>query len=277
MALVAYARTTLDGNNLRDELASSLPKYMVPSQIICVSEFPRTDANGFDLKKLPSVKRHASEKPSSELEASLATIFAEVLGIDSVGVDDDFETLGGNSLLAGRATNLIRRRVEGASRIPGTTLYKHPTVKSLARVITEERSRHVHDAPVPVTPDITSNARDPTRCGSLLIQIVGVVTFLGMRYMDWPAWYVLWYLYLWLPKVYVFACVPCFLALTDFGAFLFAWVVQRVLLGNTTKYRERCKRSTELWSLPHLRWWLVAQIKASSRSAWNECYTARGS
>ena len=67
------------------------------------------------------------------------------------------------------------------------------------------------------------------------------------------------YLYLWLPKVYVFACVPCFLALTDFGAFLFAWVVQRVLLGNN--YRERCKRSTELWSLPHLKWWLVAQIQ----------------
>ena len=72
----------------------------------------------------------------------------------------------------------------------------------------------------------------------------------------------LWYLYLWLPKVYVFACVPCFLALTDFGAFLFAWVVQRVLLGNTTKHREQCKRSTELWSLPHLRWWLVAQIQS---------------
>ena len=135
MALVAYARTSLDGDSLRDQLASSLPKYMVPSQIICVSEFPRTDRGKLDLKKLPSVKRHASEKPSSELEASLATIFAEVLGIDSVGVDDDFETLGGNSLLAGRATNLIRRRVEGASRIPGTTLYAHPTVRGLARVV----------------------------------------------------------------------------------------------------------------------------------------------
>jgi len=194
MALVAYARTTLDSDILRDVLAKALPKYMVPSQIICVSEFPRTDRGKLDTKKLPSVKRHASEKPSSELEASLATIFAEVLGIDSVGRDDDFETLGGNSLLAGRTTNLIRRRVEGASRIPGTTLYKHPTVKSLARVITEERSRHVQEAPVPLVSDTTYHARDPTRCVSLLIQIVGVVTFLGMRYMDWPAWYVLWYL-----------------------------------------------------------------------------------
>jgi amino acid adenylation domain-containing protein len=192
MALVAYARTTLDGDTLRDELASSLPKYMVPSQIICVSEFPRTDRGKLDLKKLPSVKRHASEKPSSELEASLSTIFAEILGIEGVGRDDDFETLGGNSLLAGRATNLIRRRVEGASRIPGTTLYKHPTIRSLARVITEERSRHVHDEPVPLAPDTTYHARDPTRCAPLLIQIAGVVTFLGMRYMDWPAWYVLW-------------------------------------------------------------------------------------
>ena len=43
MALVAYARCSLDGDSLRDQLASSLPKYMVPSQIICVSEFPRTD------------------------------------------------------------------------------------------------------------------------------------------------------------------------------------------------------------------------------------------
>ena len=175
MALVAYARTSLDGDSLRDQLASSLPKYMVPSKIICVSEFPRTDRGKLDFAKLPSVKRHASEKPSSELEASLATIFAEVLGIDSVGVDDDFETLGGNSLLAGRATNLIRRRVEGASRIPGTTLYKHPTIRSFARV-TEERARHVHEAPVPVTPDTTYHARDPTRCVSLLIQLVGVFT-----------------------------------------------------------------------------------------------------
>ena len=260
MALIAYARCSLDGDSLRDQLASSLPKYMVPSQIICVSEFPRTDRGKLDTKKLPSVKCHASEKPSSELEASLSVIFAEVLGIDSVGVDDDFEALGGNSLLAGRATNLIRRRVEGASRIPGTTLYAHPTIRSLARVITEERARRVHDAPVPLVPDTTYHARDPTRCVSLLIQIVGVITVLGMRYMDWPAWYVLWYLYLWLPKVYVFACVPLFLALTDFGVFLFAWVVQRVLLGNN--YRERCKRSTELWSLPHLKWWLVAQIQS---------------
>ena len=192
MALVAYARTTLDGDTLRDHLTKALPKYMVPSQIICLSEFPRTDRGKLDVKKLPSVKRHASEKPSSELEAALATIFAEVLGLESVGVDDDFEALGGNSLLAGRATNLIRRRVEGASRIPGTTLYKHPTVKSLARVITEERSRHVHDAPVPLVPDTTYHARDPTRCCALLTQVVGVITVLGMRYMDWPAWYALW-------------------------------------------------------------------------------------
>ena len=247
--------------HLRDQLASSLPKYMVPSQIICVSEFQRTDRGKLDLKKLPSVKRHASEKPSSELEASLATIFAEVLGIDSVGVDDDFETLGGNSLLAGRATNLIRRRVEGASRIPGTTLYKHPTVNCLARVITEERSRHVHEAPVPVTPDITSNARDPTRCVSLLIQIVGVVTFLGMR--------------IWtgrrgaavvpVPVAAQGLCLRLCAALSRIDGFrgvFVLWVVQRVLLGNTTKHREQCKNNTKLWSLPHLRWWLVSQIQS---------------
>ena len=46
-----------------------------------LSRNSRTDRGKLDLKKLPSVKRHASEKPSSELEASLATIFAEVLGM----------------------------------------------------------------------------------------------------------------------------------------------------------------------------------------------------
>ena len=60
------------------------------------------------------------------MEAS-STIFAEVLGI-KVGRDGDFETLA--IVTGGPGHNLIRRRVEGASRIPGTTLYKHPTVKA---------------------------------------------------------------------------------------------------------------------------------------------------
>ena len=62
----------------------------------------------------------------------------------------------------------------------------------------------------------------------------------------------------------MFACVPCFLALTDFGAFLFAWVVQRVYLAITAEALQKIHR---LWSLPHLRWWLTTQIPLSSRSA----------
>ena len=46
-----------------------------------------------------------------------------------------------------------------------------------------------------------------------------------------------------------------------FRGFIFAWVVQRVLLVVQPSTEERCKRSTELWSLPHLKWWLVAQIQ----------------
>ena len=101
----------LDGSTLRQALKAVLPDYMVPSAITVLDRLP-LNANGkIDRKALPEPVFDAGdayEAPQGELETQLASIWADVLGVDRVGRHDNFFELGGHSLLALRAVNQMK-------------------------------------------------------------------------------------------------------------------------------------------------------------------------
>ena len=112
--LVAYVvAPTLDAAQLRAQLGQHLPDYMLPAAFVALDTLP-LNANGkLDRKALPAPSFASTTRraPSTPEEAALATLFAQVLGLDEVGVDDNFFELGGHSLLALRLIAAIRARL----------------------------------------------------------------------------------------------------------------------------------------------------------------------
>lgn len=135
--LVGYyvAKTEIGTNDLRKHLAALLPDYMVPSAFVAVKELPRTPSGKIDRKALPApdVKRPeldvAYAAPRTAVQKTLANVWADLLGIDRVGIDDNFFDLGGNSLLSIQCV----AQLEGHGlELPIVKLYQHPTVKACA-------------------------------------------------------------------------------------------------------------------------------------------------
>jgi len=148
--LVAYL-TEVEGadpepGDLRAHLAGSLPEYMVPTWFLRLDEMPRLPNGKVDRNALPApeASRLASDRepvaPRTPLERLMAGIWAEVLGIDGVGIEDDFFELGGHSLLA---TQLFAR-LRDALRItaPLRLLFDNRTIGALARELTRDPAEH---------------------------------------------------------------------------------------------------------------------------------------
>ncbi|MBF6302794.1 non-ribosomal peptide synthase/polyketide synthase, partial [Nocardia amamiensis] len=96
------ADAQLDTDLVREDLARQLPAYMVPSVVIVLAEFPLNASGKLDRKALPAPVFEAAvfRAPTTPVEEIVAATFADVLGLERVGLDDDFFALGGNSLSA---------------------------------------------------------------------------------------------------------------------------------------------------------------------------------
>ncbi|MBY8848278.1 non-ribosomal peptide synthetase [Saccharothrix sp. MB29] len=136
--LVAYATPAdVDTAALRLTAESRLPGYMVPSAFVALDALPLTPNGKLDRHALPAPRSGATGRPpATPAEELLVAVFAEVLGVEDVGVDDGFFDLGGHSLLATRLIGKVRAAlgVEPSLR----SVFDHPTPSTLARHLLAE-------------------------------------------------------------------------------------------------------------------------------------------
>ncbi|HEX6597443.1 MAG TPA: amino acid adenylation domain-containing protein [Acidimicrobiales bacterium] len=131
----------LDTAALRNALKETLPDYMVPAAFVPLEAFPTTPNGKLDRKALPAptVSRSAGQalvEPRTDMERAVAAVWQEVLGVASLGIDDDFFELGGHSMLATQVVAKLRTHLDGQGRQVGVMdLFKHPTVRELAALV----------------------------------------------------------------------------------------------------------------------------------------------
>nr|ADU56088.1 hypothetical protein CA878-10 [uncultured organism CA878] len=134
--LVAYVSPgDIDPRALRDELASRLPPYMVPAVVMALDALPLTPHGKIDRSALPEpdfASKSVGREPATEAERVLCGVFAEVLGLDRVGVEDSFFELGGDSISSMQVAARARR--DGISLTP-RQVFEHRTPERLAHLV----------------------------------------------------------------------------------------------------------------------------------------------
>ncbi|WP_442937947.1 amino acid adenylation domain-containing protein [Nostoc sp.] len=139
--IVAYVvpqkEQTLTITELRDFLELKLPNYMVPAVFVILEALPLTPNGKVDRKALPvpdatQLLSHFTP-PSTPIEQMLAGIWAEVLGLEKVGIYHNFFELGGHSLLATRVISLVRQVFQ--QELPLRRLFEQPIIAGLAKEI----------------------------------------------------------------------------------------------------------------------------------------------
>ena len=146
--LVAYLVPVSSGKSpapdeLRTLVADSLPAYMIPSAWVVVESVPLTPNGKVDLDALPEPEFDRSAAtdelvlPRTETERALAVIWTDVLGVQEVGVFDNFFALGGHSLLAVRLFSEIERKL--GIRLSLASLFRGATIAELSELIDQDQ------------------------------------------------------------------------------------------------------------------------------------------
>jgi amino acid adenylation domain-containing protein/non-ribosomal peptide synthase protein (TIGR01720 family) len=162
--LIAYVVPGPDGMpvpaELRRYLESELPAYLVPSAFIELAAIPLTTNGKVDRDRLPAPEdgrpavSEAYQAPESPVQRTLADIVSAVVGIDPVGIADNFFEIGGDSILA---IQVVARAQEAGLRLSPQDLFAHPTIAGLAEVVGAGPKVDAEQAdvtgPVPVAPN----------------------------------------------------------------------------------------------------------------------------
>jgi acyl carrier protein len=141
--LVAYVvnrHGALSSSELREHLRTRLPDYMVPAVFVTLEGLPMTPNGKVDRKALPAPGFERIESggnyvaPSSPTEKILAEIWAQSLGVEKVGIHDNFFDLGGHSLLLVRIQSIVCEKLK--SKVSIVEMFQYPTISTLARHLT---------------------------------------------------------------------------------------------------------------------------------------------
>ena len=133
---------------IRDELAKSLPDYMLPSYMTQIEKIPMTRNGKVDKRALPDIEAKTGGEyvaPSNETEEIICRIFSEILNVEKVSVKDSFFALSGHSL---RATRLVNRiEAETGKRIPLKFVFSSPTPEKLAEIVNGKKEEEFVSIP----------------------------------------------------------------------------------------------------------------------------------
>ncbi|WP_319459346.1 non-ribosomal peptide synthetase [Micromonospora sp. RTP1Z1] len=138
--LTAYLVGAAEHATLKAALKQTLPEYMVPAAFVTLDALPLTPNGKLDRRALPApvVTREASVAlvaPRDDTERLLAGIWSEVLGVATLGIDDDFFDLGGHSMLATQVVAKIRKAEHGGRAVGVMDLFQQRTIRELAAFI----------------------------------------------------------------------------------------------------------------------------------------------
>jgi amino acid adenylation domain-containing protein len=146
--LVAYLMVSREHppsvNELRDHLMERLPAYMIPTAYVIMNEFPLTPSGKVDHRALPAPVPARPEieeayiAPQTPIEETLAAIWAEVLGIERIGIRDNFFDLGGHSLLATQVVSRVRKAFKVELSL--ANFFEAITVEELSRMVISKES-----------------------------------------------------------------------------------------------------------------------------------------
>ncbi|MFI0165618.1 amino acid adenylation domain-containing protein [Streptomyces sp. NPDC017095] len=142
---------------LTSYLAARLPEYMVPAALVRLERMPLTAHGKVDRRALPepatAAAGRAAVEPRTPDERTMAAIWAEVLGVERVGVTDDFFDLGGDSILS---IQVVFRSRRAGLQVSSSDLFRHPTVEQLVAAAGRDRrvaaTQEAEAGEVPLTP-----------------------------------------------------------------------------------------------------------------------------
>ena len=147
--LVGYVTGTAEPAEIRAGLAERLPGYMIPAAVVAVQALPLTVNGKLDKRALPAPEYQDVDRyraPATPVEEILAGIYARVLGVDRVGVDDSFFDLGGNSLQAMRVVAAVQESL--GAHLTVRHLFDAPAIRQLVQHVGGVDSRRVALVPV---------------------------------------------------------------------------------------------------------------------------------
>jgi len=127
---------SVDINAIRDYAIGKLPGHMIPTACVVLERFPLTSNDKIDRDALPEPEIRApsaDEQPRNQTEQAIVDIWQELLGIEQIGIRDNFFALGAHSLMVTRAVSKLRTTLD--VNVPIKAVFQAPTAEALAKTI----------------------------------------------------------------------------------------------------------------------------------------------